>query len=357
MRPLSATDAIAPAWNHASTLLLAPRSWRLLLKIGAIAFLTQLGGGGCNTTGVPPHQSVSHLPAMLPAIGAAWIAGLFAVALLSFAIGLALLYLGSRLQFVFFEVLLTRRTTIAPIWARYGTVTWRWIGLKILFVLAALVCLTPILVPAGIYLFKHVVTAPETPNPAFFIPAIILSVFALILGILILAAIWVWLSDFGLPSIALDDTSIGDTVRRVFHLVRADFGQCTLYLILRLFLSIASAFVAEVALALGALVALIPIGVGGGILWMALHNGGVFSKAVMITGWVVLALAFVTLIVCAAIMVMGYVHSFIKTYSLYFLGGRYPRLGEYLDQYQATLPSPSPLYPQTYPPYAPPHPS
>ena len=356
MRPLSATDAISPAWNHASSLLLAPRSWRLLLKIGVIAFLTQLGGGGCNAVGVPPQHSVSHLPAMLPLVSAAWIAGLVAVVTLSLVIGFVLLYIGSRLQFVFFEVLLTRHTTISPIWARYGSVTWRWIGLKLLFALTALLCMTPILVPAGIYLFKNVFNASDSahPNLVVFVPAMILSAFAIALGVLVIAAVWVWLSDFGLPSIALDDTSIGDTVRRVFALVRAEFGQCTLYLLLRLALSIACAFVAEIGLALGALIALIPIGVGGGILWMALHNGGIVSKIVMITGWVVLALAFVVVILFAAIMVMGYVHSFIKTYSLYFLGGRYPRVGEYLDAYLATVLAPAQPYPHSYPPYAPP---
>ncbi|QMV19297.1 hypothetical protein GOB94_11850 [Granulicella sp. 5B5] len=357
MRPLSATDAISPAWNHTSTLLLAPRSWSLLLKIGAVAIFAGLGGGF--STGLPPNHGVSHLPSVSPLFAAAMLSVIIGISLLALVIGIALLYLGSRLQFVLFEVLLTRRTTIGPIWARYGSVTWRWIGLKLLFMLAALLCMAPILVPAGIYLFRNVFDASNGvhPNLSIFVPAMALSIFAIALGALVIAAIWVWLSDFGLPSIALEDTSITETVQRVLSLVRAEPGQFILYLLLRMVLSFAFTLVAEIGLAIGAVIALIPIGVGGGILWMALHSGGVIGKAVMITGWVVLAIAFLTVFVCAAIMTLGYVRSFLKTYSLYFLGGRYPRLGEYLDQYQATLPIPAPSYPQPYPPYAPPNPS
>lgn len=358
MRPLSAIDAISPAWNHTSTLLLKPRSWRLLLKIGAVAIFAGLGGGGFNT-GIPPNHHISHLPSMQPLFTAAMVFGFLALGLLFSVIGLVLLYIGSRLQFVLFEVLLTRRTLVAPIWARYGSVTWRWVGLKILFAVMALLCMSPILVPAIIYLVKNIVAASNgsQPNPLVFVPAMALSVAAIALTVLVISAIWIWLSDFGLPSIALEDTSIGETVRRVIALVRAEIGQSVLYLLMRLVLSVACTFVAEIGLAMAAFVALIPAGAVAGMLWLLLHSAGITGKVVMISGWVLLAIAFVVLFICAAIMALGYVHSFVKSYSLYFLGGRYPRLGEYLDQYAMVAPAPSPYFPQSTPPYAPPSPS
>ncbi len=358
MRPLSAIDAISPAWNHTSSLLLTPRSWRLLLKIGAVAVFAGLGGGSFNM-GLPPNHHISHLPSMQPLFTAAMIVGALALGLLFSIIGLVLLYLGSRLQFVLFEVLLTRRTFIAPIWARYGAVTWRWVGLKILFAITALLCMSPILVPAAIYLVKNIIATSNgsQPNPLVFVPAMALSVAAIAIAVLVISAIWVWLSDFGLPSIALEDTSIAETVRRVIALVRAEVGQSILYLLMRLVLSVACGFIAEIGVGIAAFVALIPAGAIGGMLWLVLHNAGIAGKVIMITGWVLLAIAFVVLIICAAIMALGYVHSFIKTYSLYFLGGRYPRLGEYLDQYAMVAPAPSPYYPHSTPPYAPPSPS
>ncbi len=42
MQPLSATDAIAPAWQHTRRLLLGPRNPRLFFKIAAVAFFAEV---------------------------------------------------------------------------------------------------------------------------------------------------------------------------------------------------------------------------------------------------------------------------------------------------------------------------
>jgi len=60
MRTLSAIDAIGPAWNHTSRLLLAPRSWRLVLKIGAVAVFAGIGGFGTGSFN-SSHNSFHNL--------------------------------------------------------------------------------------------------------------------------------------------------------------------------------------------------------------------------------------------------------------------------------------------------------
>jgi hypothetical protein len=353
MRPLSALDAISPAWNHTSSLLLAPRSWRLLLKIGFVAVLASLGTGGGNFN-IPSSTHHMHPagPLSLPLI----LTGILAVSIvvtIGLAISLALFYIGSRLQFVLFDVLLTRNTTIGPIWKRFGGVTWRWMGLKLLCLLALLLCLAPLIIPAAIH-FLHIFASGSTTHPDSL--TILSGVFGFIAPIffVVLAAsiLFTLLFDFGLPSIALENTSITVTAERVFALLRAEPGQCLLYLLMRFLLGLACIVGAEIALAIAALITALPFGAIAAVLWATLHNGASGGKALMITGWVLLGLVFLALVICAAIIVIGYVHCFLRSYAIYFLAGRYPLLSQILEQNLPPSPS-SALYPTPYPPYTP----
>src|SRR5580698_10194898 len=99
MRPLSAVDAITPAWNHTRHLLIAPRHWRLLFKICAVAFFANMGGGSFSSS----YPGRGHLPGLSPAIAASIFALAVVIGSIALLIALAFFYLGSRLQFVLFE--------------------------------------------------------------------------------------------------------------------------------------------------------------------------------------------------------------------------------------------------------------
>ena len=354
MTTLSATEAITPAWHYTKQLLFTPRRWRLLLKIGAVAFFAQMGGGlngNFSTPGRHMHGVPNEISAMLWPI-------LLAIGLASLVIGLVLLYIGSRLQFVLFEVVLRHDTTVAPIWSRYGSATWRWIGLKLLYFLLAFLCLSPLLIPAIIYFvryFRSVGDGPPEHLAGFFV-TIAFFVLALFVAILIISCGYVLLADFGLPSLALEGTPIRETVRRVWNLLRADTGQVLLYLLMRFILGLVAAFILEFGLALLCLIALIPLGGLAAVLWFSLHHGGLAGHILMIAGWVVLGVIFLIAFFIAAIISFGYFFTFLEAYALLFLGGRYPMVGQYLDWF--LVPPPQPIPPPAYPPYnSPPLPS
>jgi hypothetical protein len=150
---------------------------------------------------------------------------------------------------------------------------------------------------------------------------------------------------------ALEATSLEATVRRVVEFVRANLGQVLLYLVMRVLLTIAGAFILELGLLLGMLIALIPLGGIGAILWAVLHQAGTAGYALMIAGWVILGLLFFALLIAAAIMTFGYLHTFLQAYALYFFGGHYPPVGQYLEP---LLPQPIYAYPGVPPEYYPP---
>ena len=113
-------------------------------------FLVQWNENPDTNSGHAGHGTV-------PGISGLVLAVIFFTAVLGLLIGLVLFYLSSRLQFTIFHIVLRSETTVAPIWHRYGPATWRWIGLKLLFFFGAVLCLSPILVPA-IFYFIHAIS-------------------------------------------------------------------------------------------------------------------------------------------------------------------------------------------------------
>ncbi|HEY4010930.1 MAG TPA: hypothetical protein VGM11_12320 [Acidobacteriaceae bacterium] len=339
MTPLSATDAITPAWQHTRRLLLGPRDPRLFFKIAAVAFFAEVLSGSFSFS-PPLHNGHPTGGGPSPAILATILSIIFICAAVGLLIGLVFFYLSSRLQFTIFHVVLRSETTVAPIWRRYGPATWRWMGLKILFFLGAFAVLAPILIP-GIFYLIHAITLQSHGDNSHIVGFVLTGFsFALLLMLTVfaLAVATILLRDFGLPSMALEGTSLRETVRRVVALSRAEPGQVGLYLLLRFCLAMAGAFTAEFVLGALVLVLGAPLGGVGFGLWATLHTAGAGARAGMIGGWVILGLALVAALAIALIALFGYLFTFLQAYAIFFLGGRYPLLGQLLVEPPAPVP-------------------
>ncbi|MES2390866.1 MAG: hypothetical protein V4555_04445 [Acidobacteriota bacterium] len=290
MRPLSAIEAIGPAWNHTTRLFSVPNRWRLLLKIGFIACVAQVGGCHSSFNGSGNHmQDVAPhvLQGISPSAVAAAVAAAFAVGVALLVVWLVLLYIGSRLQFVLFEVVLRSDTTVGPIWRRYGPATWRWIGLKLLYFLVAFLCAAPVIVPFAIHLL-HNLPSHDGGSPQqmiAFVMGIMGVAGVVLLALLIISSGYSLLSDFGLPSMALESTSFSETVNRVLRLIRVEPLQVFVYLVMHVLMRFVGVLCAEIVIVFATLVALIPLGGIAAGLWFLLHQGGVGGHVVMIAGW------------------------------------------------------------------------
>ena len=333
MPPLSATDAIAPAWQHTRRLLLGPRDPRLFFKIAAVAFFAEVLGG---TFSLTRSFNAAHgaSGAGASSVFTTTVLGIiFICAVVGLILALVFFYLSSRLQFAIFHIVLRSETTVAPIWRRYGPATWRWMGLKILLFLCAFACLAPILVPGVLYFISAVSTqSNDHSHIVGFILTGICFVVLLILFAIVLAIATVLLRDFGLPSMALEGTPLRETVRRVIALTRAETGQVALYVLLRFCLAVAGGFISELILAILAIIVGAPLGGLGFGLWATLHTSGTGAHAGMIGGWVILALALLTALAICAISLFGYLFTFLQAYAIFFLGGRYPLMGQLITE-------------------------
>ena len=270
-------------------------------------------------------------------------------------VGAVLFYLSSRLQFTLFHIVLRSETQVAPIWRRYAAATWRWMGLKLLFFLAALACVTPIFIPAVLY-FIHAISLQSHGDHSHIV-SFILTMFAFVVTVILfaitVAVITILLRDFAVPSMALEGTPLRETLRRVVALTRAETGQVALYVLLRVCLGIAGTFVSLHASRRAR-----------AHRWCAtrrrrlrpldnFHAAGTAAHAGMISGWVLLALALLAVIAVGVICLFGYLFTFLQAYAIFFLGGRYPLMGQLLAEPPApVLPAaqPQPWTPAFYTP-------
>jgi hypothetical protein len=217
----------------------------------------------------------------------------------------------------------------------------RWLGLKLLFFLLFGAALLALLAPFIISMIKNVPSGGRPPSAAF-LSHIVLFVGAILLGGLILVAAYILLRDFALPFLAFDDLPITEALRRLRAVIAADPGEIALYLLLRFLLGLVAAIGAEILIALVLLVSLIPFAVIGGLLWLTLHHAGSIGKAALISSAIVGSLVLLLWMACVGIGLLGTVFVFTQSYALYFLGGRYPLLGNVLE--------PPPVLPSNPPP-------
>jgi hypothetical protein len=347
MRPLSAAECISPALGRTRDVLGRPFRLGAFLKITAVAFFAEMGGGF--SANVPGRSNNLHqLP---PAFLAFIVAFAVILGLISLIIGLILFYIGSRLQLVLLELVATRYKFVGPLWRKYGSRTWRWIGLKLLCFLCILIVALPFIVTAVLYCIHHALGMGAFAGGNFFsglnIAHILLFFAAVLIVVLVFGAIYMLVHDLALPFLALEDLSISDSLGRLRILLAVEPGQVILYIVLRLVLGLVFGIVAEISVFLVLLVSLIPPGIIGVILWLALRHAGAAGTVLLIACAIVAGLAYLCWAVCVVLAFMGSLLTFFQAYALYFLGGRYPLLGDLLDR---STPPPAYAYPAAFPP-------
>jgi hypothetical protein len=349
MQPLSATECISPALERTKDLLARPFRAGTYLKLTALAFFAELGTGSCNI-GNPARTHGAHgLP---PGLIAFFVAFALVLMLIGIAVWLVMLYVSSRLQLVLVELVATRQQYVSPFWRRQSSTTWRWVGLKLAYMLGVVVIAAALGAPFAIYAIRHRIFAGSAGPPLGWMFAVI--PLALLVGI-VAAGFYSVLRGLAMPSMALEGAPAAEAIRRARAIVDAEPGQVLLFVVLQMLLTIAMVIAAEILIALVALISLIPLGLVGGGAWLALRHSGGADTALLIALAIAGGIIFVVWMALVIIGLLGPVQVFMQAYSLYFLGGRYPLLGDLLDQ---TTPFPGFYAPPGFvpPPIAPPEP-
>lgn len=346
MTPLNAIDAISPAFTRTHEVLFQPfrlgRTW----KLSASSYLAF-----CGSVFVPFPIFLAFLPrnSALPFLGIA-----FAVATVLFLI---LFYLGARMEFVNFEMIVTRNKFIAPMWRRYAQRVWPAIAVKV--VIGTLI--TAAMAKPLLQVFREYISLfaalpqpipGQPPDPAIFQAQMqqfmshMGRIYLVIYGFFFLVKIFsTLLDDFVIPFYILEDIPFAVAMRRGFEVFRADPLQVILYLFMKFILAIVGSIMYCIAFLVAEIILAIPlfIVVFIGILLAALL--GAAGKVLLIVGGILVYGAFLFIVSYLAIGSFGYILTLLEAYGIYFLAGRYPLLGDLLQPGIDRPFTPPPVFP------------
>jgi hypothetical protein len=347
MRALSASEAISPAIDRTKSVLFQPFQKGTSWKLAATAYLAVMGN-----IFFPSHLAVFGMPHQSGAAGAGFFFIALLVGVVFTIVYLLLFYVGARLQFVRFEFVLTGAKMIAPLWRKYGVCTWRWIGLKAVLSAVFLVVGAAPLFASLRFLVTHMPLPGQPPAPEF-MRSFFVAYAGLMIAIFALLLCTSLLNDFVLPPIALENVPVSEGLRRFFELFRREPGQLIAYIFFKIILAIAAVVAMEIAIILLELIVAIPLGIAAFLGWLLLHSMGPVGQILMVAGGIVLILLFVAALFYITVGLCGCFVVFFQAYAIYFLGGRYPMLGDLLMPVPSAPQSTATVIPPDLPPPAP----
>ncbi|HXM20991.1 MAG TPA: hypothetical protein VN948_06975 [Terriglobales bacterium] len=355
--PISAIDAISPAFQHTKQQLLQPFRAAQWAKLALVGFLAgELSSGGCNggSFQLPTHTSGGQrfmdfpLPNVNPILYASLIALLI---VLAGVFWIFLLYVSSVMRFILFDSVIAKQCEIRRGWARRHGAGLRYFVWQILFLLAMGVGLTVLVgIPAALALAAGWLQAPKQ----HMIPLILggMLLFFVVMSFILLAlVVHVLAKDFVVPEMALENISAIEGWRRLLPMLKSEKGSYAGYIGMKIVMALGAAVVVGIITFIVILILLIPVGGFGVVAVMAGKTAGLTWNLYTITlavvvGCIVLA---VLLYVVSLISVPAIV--FFPAYSVYFFASRYPAL-------DALLRPPPPMAPPVppLPPLLPPDP-
>lgn len=341
--PISAPDAIEPAFRHAREQLARPFRFGQWVRLAFVGLLAgEMGSGGfnfhypLNTPNTPnapypwSHAFLGGLPAQL-AEHAALIAALIAI-LVVVGIGLLVLftYISSVMRFILFDSIVARECHIRAGWTRRKEPGFRLFVWQLLFMLATLAALLIVIgIPVAAAWANGWFTHARDHVLELVLGGIVLFLVLLAL-LVVVGVINVMTKDFVVPQMALENIEVMQGWRRLWLWVKSETGGYAGYIGIKIVLAIG----ATIAQVIATLIAFFALAIIMGIVGVAAVLGG---KA---AGWtwnpytialaVVLGCIAVAILVFVAVLIAVPVMVFFPAYSIYFFAPRYAPLASLL---------------------------
>jgi len=330
--------------------MLLPFRFKTWFKVGFIGWLAgAASSGGCNfnlPSGPSSGPSGADIEQNIRTFVSEHMLMLVLLVAFSFALSAAFVYLACRFRFVLFDSVLQQDPQIGRGWRSYAGPAHRYFGFSICLMVASGIAL---LLIVGLPLwraFKSGVFQSDNPFPAL-LAYLIPLVLGGLLFLIVAATVTTLVNDFMVPALALDNMTIGDAWAQLRAMISAEPGAFVVYLLMKVVLSVAGGIAVAIATLVVVLVIAIPSALVV-VMFVAIFKdagpaGTTFGIILVAIGILVAVGAFLVLTFLASAPLTV----FLTSYAFYFLGGRYPRLG---DQLWPRIPEPIPPPPMSPPP-------
>jgi hypothetical protein len=290
---------------------LTPIDLRRWLKLALVAFF--IGGGMSlpsaqfNASGSPQQVPAEEIPLSLPAETATVVAAVVAVAV---ALGILFTVVGAIMEFVFIESLRAGTVSIRRYWSERWRQGLRLFGFRIAIGLPLLVIGLGWMALFFLPLVRGV-SDPIAPFGVFFLGLPVL--FAL--GLLY-ALVSSFTTVFVVPIMIKNDSGVLAGWRPLWASIKAEPKQYLAYAVLGFVLNVAAGLLASVAVGIGALVLLVPLGLLAALVYATLS----LSSTVGLVVLAALGLVFVFAMIVFWALLQVPVVAYLRFYALLVLG-------------------------------------
>jgi hypothetical protein len=158
----------------------------------------------------------------------------------------------------------------------------------------------------------------------------ILLFLVVVIYFLIAAVISLFAKDFLIPIMALEGRGVFDGWRRLLPMLGAEKGAYAGYVVMKIVLAVGSALLFGIINVFAILFLMIPLGIVGVIVYFIAHGLALSWGTLTFGAVVILAVAALG----AVLGTIAFIYSpglvFFQSYTLHFLGSRYPTLGTLL---------------------------
>jgi hypothetical protein len=344
--PVSAVDAISPAFDHVREQLLRRfrmGQWVRLAIVGLLA--GEMGSSGsCNTNvnfpsaNFPwpihppsvPHTANAFLPEPWTNHPILFGSGIAVLIVIGLALLVLLIYVGSVMRFILFDSIIAKECHIRAGWARrkrpgFDLFVWRVLFIVVTWAAMLVLIGGPVAYAWALGWFVH---------PGEHIVRLVLAGLVLLLVLFVLAVVavvvQVMTKDFVVPQMALEGISAFEGWRRLWLWLKHDAGGYAGYVGMKIVLFIGASIAFAIVAGIVMLTLLIPVG-GAGLVAVLYGKaaGWTWNPHTIALAVVVGLIALVILIFAAALIAVPIV-VFFPAYSIYFFAPRYAQLAAVL---------------------------
>ena len=291
---------------------------------------------------MPSHTASTHRDLAFAAPHPNWalLGPLLAVALIAIPVlWLILIYLNSRLRFVLFDSIISKRCELSRMWRERREPALQYFLWQIVFSVVMLAGMAAVIgIPAFVAYLLGWFTAPRDHIAPLVLTGVLVF-FVFLCWLLVSMVVHVFTKDFVVPQMALENVSSFEGWRRLLAMLNTERGAYAGYGGMKFIMAIGAAVGVGILALIVIIILLIPFGGLGAITVIAGKAAGLGWDVFTITAAVVAGSIFLLAVLYAVSLVSVPVIVFFPAYSIYFFAPRYPRLGNLIYP-PPQLPSP-----------------